>query len=105
MYSQYSCPDSWPKSGLPGERGASPQGQVHNLDLKVAPPAPQQTEQQPGMGYLLRIIPLMSCSSARRGRFWGEGIIRVHSPLSSWPRLQKCHRNVRKVPAVGGVAW
>lgn len=56
MYSQYSCPDSWPKSGLPSERGASPQGQVHNLDLKAAPPAPQQTEQQPGMGYLPRII-------------------------------------------------
>ena len=87
---KYSWPDSWPKSGLRGKRGASPQCQVHNLDLKTAPPAPQQTEQQPEMGYLPRIILLTSCSSAHRDRFWGEGIIRVHSLLSSWPRLQKC---------------
>lgn len=50
--------DSWPKRGLHGEHRASSQCQVHNLELKAAPPFPEQKEKQPGM------VNLSACHSA-----------------------------------------
>lgn len=55
---------SWLNRWLHGEHSAFFECEVHNLELKAAPPFPKQKETQPGMVHFLQVILLTSYSSA-----------------------------------------